>query len=391
MNCLIYFAAACLAASAWAEKVTFPDPLMTSRGTRVSNADQWHRERRPEILELFREHVYGRTFIGRPRDLTFKVATSDAMEGKALRRLVDIQYSGRGGTGVIHAVMFVPRATDKPSPCFLLICNRGHENIDPDRKVKSPFWPAEEIVRRGYATIAFQVGDVDPDVHDGFTNGVHGIFDPPGGRQADAWGTIAAWAWGSSRVMDYLATDPLIDSEKVAVIGHSRGGKTALWAGAEDERFALVISNDSGSTGAAVARGKQGERIQDINRHFPHWFNQNYKRYNDRENDLPVDQHMLAALIAPRLLYIASASLDSWADPKQEFLAGVLAEPVYALYQLKGLGTNTLPAPEQPLQQGAIGHHLRTGKHDLTEYDWARFMDFADRHLSSPGVKRRAP
>ena len=167
----------------------------------------------------------------------------------------------------------------------------------------------------------------------------------------------------------------------MAVVGHSRGGKTALWAGAEDERFAMVVSNDSGCTGAALARGKQGEHIRDINRGFPHWFNDNYKRFADREDDLPLDQHMLAALIAPRLLYIASATEDSWADPRSEFLAGVHANPVFGLFGIQGLASAAMPNADTPIHEGHIGYHLRTGKHNLTEYDWGCFMDFADKHL----------
>ncbi len=383
MNKLTSFLAVlCLALPAFAEQLSLPNPLVTSQGRLVSTAKQWTQQRRPETLELFREHVYGRTPVQRPQHQRFKATTSDAMNGKAIRRLVEIEFAGGGGTGTIHAVMFIPKES-KPVPCFLMICNRSMENLDPERISKTPFWPAEEIVERGYATIGFLVSDVDPDFHDGFTNGVHAIFDGPGRRQPDAWGTIAAWAWGASRVMDYLVSDPLIDPDKVAVIGHSRGGKTALWAGAEDQRFAYVISNDSGSTGAAVARGKTGEHIANINKAFPHWFNENYKRFNGRENELPVDQHMLAALIAPRLLYIASASEDTWADPRHEFLSAVLAEPVYQLFRLNGLGATQMPEADTPLHGGAIGYHLRTGKHDLTKQDWKCYMDFADRHLRS--------
>jgi len=370
-----------------ASELRLPDPLTTASGAKVTSADAWRQTRRPEVLELFRTHVYGRAPIGRPGSLKFETVepANGAMDGAAVRKQVKISYRGPGGEGAIRLVLFIPQRP-KPAPCFLLICNRGATNIDPTRATKSPFWPAEQIVARGYAAAAFLNADVDPDRHDGFTNGAHGIFDPPGIRRpADAWGTIAAWAWGASRVMDYLETDPGIDARRVAVIGHSRGGKTALWAGAEDERFAMVISNDSGCGGAALARRRQpkAETIRAINRAFPHWFCQNYHAYADREDDLPVDQHMLAALIAPRLLCIGSASEDLWADPEGEYLCGLEASPVYRLFGKRGLVSDGWPPPDSPRQDGSIGYHLRTGKHGLTEYDWRCYMDFADRHLKA--------
>ncbi len=212
---------------------------------------------------------------------------------------------------------------------------------------------------------------------------MHAIFDQK--RSADSWGTIAAWAWGASRAMDYLQTDRDVDAARVAVVGHSRGGKAALWCGAEDERFALVISNDSGSTGAAIARQKKGESVARINSAFPHWFCENYKKYAGKEDELPVDQHELVALMAPRLVYVASASEDSWADPRSEFLACVMAEPVYKLFGLRGVGADQMPRPGAPLHGGSIGYHLRTGGHNLTPYDWDRFLDFADKHMRRPG------
>ncbi len=271
----------------------------------------------------------------------------------------------------------------------MLICNRPRTNIDPTRKIKSPFWPAERIVERGYVAAAFHNSDLDPDKHDGFKDGVHGIFDPADTpRPPDSWGTIAAWAWGASRVMDYFESDDDIDATQMAVVGHSRGGKTSLWCGAQDQRFALVISNESGCTGAALARRRKGESVKQINQGFPHWFCENYKQFNDRVNELPVDQHELIALMAPRLVYVASASADSWTDPEGEFLSCVHAESVYKLFGLRGLGTDKMPKADQPLHNGHIGYHLRVGTHNLLEYDWNCFMDFADKHWKTGANKK---
>ena len=373
----------CSPAANGADDWCLPEPLKSAEGKIVSTSEEWKNHRQEEVLELFRANVYGRAPVGRPNDLRFEVRESSptALSGNATSKLVDIQFSGPGGQGTIELVLFVPNGPSKPVPAFLLICNRSRDNIDLTREHKSPFWPAERIVERGYAAAAFHNSDVDPDKHDGFKNGVHGIFDPQNAeRPPDAWGTIAAWAWGASRAMDYFETDSDIDASRVGVLGHSRGGKTALWCGAEDERFALVISNDSGCTGAALARRRKGETIEAINRRFPHWFCTNYKRYNDKEDKLPVDQHELIALMAPRLVYVASATQDNWADPQGDFLSCVHAEPVYRLFGLQGLGLTEMPEPDTPLHNGRIGYHIRTGKHDLTEFDWNCYMDFADKH-----------
>jgi len=366
-----------------AGEMTFPDPLKFPDGKAVTTPQEWQQVRRPEILELFREHVYGRAPVGRPDNLRFEVTdlSTNALDGAATRKLVEIHFSGPGGTGTIHLAIFIPNKRAKPSPGFVLIAGRDPLNRDASLNMDRRYWPVDALVERGYVAAAFPRGDIDPDRDDAFKNGVHGIFDRQDvTRPGDAWGTIAAWAWGASRVMDYFETDPDIDATRMAVVGHSRGGKAALWCGAQDERFALTISNESGSTGAALARGKRGEDIKAINKLFPHWFCANYKRYNGKEADLPVDQHQLLALMAPRLVYVASAQGDAWADPQAEFQSCVRADPVYRLLGVPGLNSQTMPTVETPLHDGAIGYHIRPGKHDLTEYDWKCFMDFADRH-----------
>lgn len=362
---------------------TLPKILVDPNGEKITTIEQWEKKRRPEILELFREHVYGREPIQRPESLNFTVKDKGiVLNGSAQCKEINITFKGPGGEGGFRLLLYIPNHAPKPVPAFLFINNRDM-NLDVIEGEKpSSFWPVNEIISRGYAAATFKTSDIDPDFHDEFQNGVHRIFDHYGeSRPKNAWGTIAAWAWGARRAMDYLEEDSDIDANRVAVVGHSRGGKTALWAGALDERFAMVVSNNSGCTGAAISRGKKGESVAIINKGFPHWFAENYKNYNGKESELPIDQHMLLSLIAPRLLYVTSATEDEWADPESEFLSTILTTPVYELYGLKGLGTEQFPRPDSPIIGNHVGYHVRTGEHALVRYDWKCFMDFADQYL----------
>ena len=360
-----------------------PDLLIMSDGTKVIDAQTWQSKRRPEILELFRKHVYGRTPICRPKEMTFNIvkADSQALDGRASLKRVLVTITGPKGQLSTTMSIFLPNSAPKPVPVFLLLNHRDSNSIDWTRKTKLPFWPVEQIIARGYGTAAIQMTDFAADRSDGWKSGVHEIFDEPDKRPADAWGTLTAWAWTGSRAMDYFETDNDIDSAKVVIVGHSRGGKTALWAGARDQRFAMAVSNNSGCGGAALSRRRYGETVKRINSRFPHWFCDNFKRYNDAEDNLPVDQHMLIALMAPRLVYVTSAEENLWADPKGEFIAARQASEVYHLLGLKGLEAKSIPPVESPIHEGRIGHHIRAGRHSLVEYDWQRFMDFADRHI----------
>jgi hypothetical protein len=362
-----------------------PDPLLCEDGSRVKEAEQWEKIRRPQTLELFRKYVYGRPPVEAPK-MSFDVVQTDrkALEGRATLKRVRITSSDSGGKSfTFEAAVMIPNARTWPVPAFLLINNRALVSADPSRAAKSEFWPAEAIIARGYATAVFRTSDVDPDRNGPRARaaGVRGVWSAGGGVIGqDAWGTIGAWAWGASRVLDYLRTDPAIDGARVAVIGHSRGGKTALWVAAQDQRFALVCANCSGRGGASLSRRGFGETVAAINRTFPYWFCDNFKQFDDHEDRLPADQHQLLALIAPRGLCVADADADFWADQRGEFLSLSAAGPVYALYGFKGFTPDEMPPLETPLVRGPLGYHIRRGIHNLTLYNWERYMDFAD-HL----------
>lgn len=358
-----------------------PDPLRGGDGSVVRTAEEWPR-RRAEILELFRTQMYGRR-PGKPERLAFEVVQEDpaAMDGAATLRRVAVVSRQAGREHRFEVTLFLPNVSSRPVPVFLLLNNRGPENTDPTRREKSGFWPAEEVIARGYGVAAIQNRELAPDDKETFRDGVIRLFEgdvPAESRSADACAALAAWGWGGSRALDYFETDKRIDAKKIAVLGHSRGGKAALWAGAEDERFALVISNDSGCGGAALSRRRFGETVAQINRSFPHWFCGNFKNYNDREDELPLDQHMLIALIAPRAVCVGSADEDLWADPRGEFLSVAHASPVYALWGHPPMGPEDMPSLDRPLVAGPRSYHVRSGGHNLTPEDWRHYMDFAD-------------
>ncbi len=375
---------------------SLPDPLTETSGKKVKTRQEWEKTRRPEILRLFEQNVYGKTPPAKI-DSRFEVVSTDrnALEGKAIRKQITISFAGHESGPKIHVLMYLPANAKSASPVFLGLNFGGNHVVNSDpgialnevwtrdkerkpatedsRGQNASRWQVERILARGYGVATAYYGDIEPDFDGGMEYGVRKILP-----NSD-WGAIGAWAWGLSRIMDYLAMDKNVDAKHVAVMGHSRLGKTALWAGAQDERFAIVISNDSGEGGAALSKRNFGEDVWRINNSFPHWFSKAYRQYSNREADLPVDQHMLIALIAPRPVYVASAVEDLHSDPRGEFLAAVNAGPVYEVLGKKGLGTDAMPELHQPIMH-TIGYHIRAGKHDVTAYDWDRYCDFADMH-----------
>ena len=388
-----------------------PELLVTNAGKKVSTVKEWESRRRPEILAIFAEQVYGKT-PGKKLPVRFETTSIDrnALGGAATRKQITAYFS-EDEKKYMEILLYTPNAAKGRVPVFLGLNFSGNQSIHADpgisitgrwipdwkdsgivdnhateanRGARARRWPVEEILARGYGLATVYYGDLQPDRAESFEESIHSLFYEKGQKRPapDEWGAIGTWAWGLSRAMDYLETDQQVDKKRVAVIGHSRLGKAALWAGAQDQRFALIISNDSGEGGAAITRRQYGEQIKRINTSFPHWFAGNYKQYNDRESDLPVDFHQLIALMAPRPVYVASASEDQWADPKGEYLSAYHAGPVYALYGHPGLTTNMPPAVETPVgQQSWTGYHMRKGKHDILLYDWDNFMNFADFHF----------
>jgi (4-O-methyl)-D-glucuronate---lignin esterase len=399
-------------------KYTLPDPLVCLDGTKVTDKATWVKKRRPEILRLFEEQVYGRS--PKPTEMTRNVrgAMSVALKGSAIRQQFTLEYFLQDDRALktpvlkMHILVYLPADAKGAIPTFLALNFQGNHTVHSDpgiqiskslvrgkkptsksRGAASSRWAVETILKRGYGLATIYYGEIIPDRKDGLSSGPHRFFLKKGQSSpaADEWGAIAGWAWALSKTLDFFDSQArtrdnkdsptYVDPQRVIVMGHSRLGKTALWAGAADPRFAMVISNDSGCGGAALSRRAFGETVKRINTSFPHWFCGNFKKYNGHEDKLPVDQHMLVALIAPRPVYIASAQQDRWADPHGEFLSALHADPVYRLLGTKGLPAKTMPAVNHPVM-GRIGYHIRTGGHDVKDYDWEQYLRFADMHLT---------
>ncbi|MCG6186194.1 glucuronyl esterase domain-containing protein [Maribellus maritimus] len=381
-----------------------PDPLKTFNGKKIRNSKKWIKKGRQELLDFFTENVYGEV----PDELKIASAqiveqSENALNGKAKRRQVELTFQKGNRNLHFFILMYLPKNIEK-APVFLGYNFYGNHTVTEDvnviiseawsrdnpsfgiinnqlteqsRGVRTNRWAIDKMIDAGIGLATIYYGEVDPDKDD-FSDGVHPFFYVDNQQQpaASEWGSISAWSWGLSRALDYFETYSEVDENKVIVFGHSRLGKTSLWAGASDERFAGVISNCSGCGGAALAKRKFGETVGRINSSFPHWFCKNFRNFNNNEEALPVDQHELLALIAPRPLYVASAEEDQWADPKGEFLSAFYASKVYDLFDKKGIPSDKMPAVNEPIQN-TVSYHIRTGKHDVTDFDWEQYINWA--------------
>lgn len=373
---------------------TLPDPLVMLNGEKVTDIKEWQEKRRPEILNLFQKYVYGYTMEGRPKGINWHTDSinATAMGGKAKVKMITMYFTEKKEWPKVKIKVILPANSQEPVPVFIVpFFDPGKMDQNMVRLLGNLDKFSGNIgmlLDNGYGLINFDPTSVDPDEPDGYPNSIRKFFAKPDQEkpQNDEWGAIGAWAWVMSRVMDYIETDPDIDPNKVCLTGYSRFGKAAMWAGAQDERFAIVFSGQSGCCGATLVRRQYGETVEKVNTAFPHWFCSNFKNYSTRVNDLPVDWHMLDALIAPRPLYIETAQEEYWGDPRGSFLAAKQAEPVYELFGKTGLGVEKMPPVETPVGE-TIGFHMRKGGHMLgyTDYDWEQFLKFAGRHFGIIG------
>jgi hypothetical protein len=384
---------------------TLPDALTLNNGKPVRDAKTWWTKRRPEIVSLFENEQFGKA-PGRPAGEAFEATDkgTSVFDGKAIRKQITISLSKEPGWPQIHLLMYLPAAAKKPVPLLLSI-NFGavqaavdDPGITPQMvwnpKTNEKMLPpagrgfgrlnATALLDAGFGIATFYYGDVDPDYADGFKNGIRAKYLKPGQteRSPEDWGTIAAWAWGMSRVEDYFETDKDVDAKRVAIHGVSRLGKTVLWTGAHDQRFAAVIASCSGEGGAALSHRNYGETIAHLTAptRYPYQFAKNYAKWAGFPDRAPMDANLLIALVAPRPLLLQTGDTDKWSDPKGEFLAAVAAGPVYKLLGKQDLGTDIWPKAKEPLLHD-LSYYMHDGGHGMVPSDWDIYVEFLKMHL----------
>lgn len=385
------------------------DPLKFSDGSAVTTKAEWWDRRRPEIVRLFEENVLGRTPENARVPLRAHVVEIDrhALGGRAVRKQIDLYFTPQGERGAkMRLLVYLPAHARRRSAVVLGLNFGGNQTVLEDpaiqptpvwtkpkgatellhqlpeektRGTQTQEWQVEKIISRGYGLATAYYGDLEPDFKDASQYSVRQLFAKPGQTpNGDDWGAIGAWAWGLSRAVDYLASDKDVDAKRIVVTGHSRLGKVADWAAAQDLRIAGVLSTESGKGGQSISRREIGETVLHLEHSFPYWFCPNYEKWAGHDQEIPADGNLLLSLIAPRPLYVASAAGDEWSDPKGEFMSAVSASRVYALLGKRGLEATTMPAVDQPLLKGDVAYHIRTGKHDVTTFDWEQYLNFLD-------------
>lgn len=382
---------------------TLPDVLRLADGGTVGDAATWFEKRRPEIVKLFEENQYGRC-PGRPAEMSFDVFDkgTPAFGGKAIRRQVTIRFSKDKAGPQMDLLIYLPAGAGKPVPLLLNLGFSANNTMVNDPNVKvGTLWDRKQnqrvpatrgfgglsvlpVLEKGFGVATFNYGDVDPDALGSIAGGVRRLYLKDGQTEPapDEWGSIAAWAWGISRAIDYFETDKDVDARRIAIMGVSRLGKTVLWAGAHDTRVAMVIASCSGEGGAALSRRNYGETIAHLVEptRFPYQFCANYAKWANRVGEFPVDAHMLIALIAPRPVLLQTGYTDKWSDPYGEFLAAVATGPVYELLGKQGLGTDKMPPAGEPILH-TIGFYMHAGGHGAYPPDWPVFLKFMQMHL----------
>lgn len=382
---------------------TLPDPLTLANGKKVKDQAIWTKQRRPEILRMYEEIQFGKV-PGKPADLSFKVFDkgTPVFGGKAIRRQVTVYFTKDTSDHKMDLLIYLPVKAAKPAPVLLNVSFMANSvtvndpGVKPgmiwrgDKKVPAGASPMKKVdVEKfidhgiGYATVYY--GDIEPDFKQGIKYGIRGLYLKPGTAYTanDEWGAISAWSWGLSRAMDYFETDKDIDARRVAITGASRLGKTALWTGARDQRFALVIASISGEGGAAISRRNFGETIKhitDTSRYF-YQFAPNYHSFSDKVSELPMDSHMLISLVAPRPLLLQTGDTDNWSDPKGEFLAALSAQPVYNLFGKQGLNKTGMPQAKDTSMQNTLGYYMHSGGHAVLADDYDVFISFMTKHF----------
>jgi hypothetical protein len=411
----------CLSLLGAAAQAQQPDPLVFANGTPVRIRSDFEQRRRPEILNLFAENLYGRTPTAALPVKVVDVRQEPALNGLAIRKQITLAV-GAQGERTWHLLLYTPANAKGPVPTIIGLNFGGNHTVDADPGIdlnpvwirdpafpKTPIsgelsphilrapdaaargaaaanWQLPMLLRRGYGLATIYAGDIEPDFAAGIAYGVRPLLFPAGqsAPTGDDWGAMGAWAWGMSRIVDVVSNDPSVDSKRLIAFGFSRFGKAALWAAAQDTRFALMLSNESGKTGASLVKHQGGETLDHVMLAFPYWNSVNTLHYLGRTQDFPVDGHLLLSLIAPRPLYVGSARQDPYSDPEGEYLATKAVTPVYALFGEKGLTDDPLPPLDRSIGGGAVAYHIRSGGHNVTAFDWEQYLNFADRELKAP-------